>query len=514
MPIKTSLTILGLIGLLLLPRVAPELKNFASFDPQLIANVIDLPLPKLKTEALPDVEDLRAGRLEVRAPSNLIDPTHSLDHFYAALLKGGTTRILHYGDSPTTGDLITADARAMLQKQFGDGGVGFILIARPWAWYNHRGVEMDASNWKIDVALVAQLKDGMHGLGGVSFIGSTGASARWRMKTRQDSIEVAYLSQPDGGAFAVDANDKELGDKELGMKELGVVETAPQAIKDTAPGPTPEPAAPTAPPAKTPGYAAFEVPAGATKFAVRVTQGTVRLYGVEFRGHSNGVIYSSLGINGANVTVLSHLINGPHWTAVLRHYKPSLVIVNYGTNESGYAKFVDNSWAPEMREVVRRLHAALPDASVLLMSPMDRGEKNAAGEIATMQALPRLVSIERKVAAETGTAFFNTFAAMGGAGTMARWYVAEPRLVSADFIHPTSYGAKIVGELLYKSLSDGYSEYKLRQLNHQATESSSAGKAEPPAQPDSVSSTPGSKSAPSKSGSKPESKSAPKHVEP
>lgn len=515
MPIKTSLTILGLIGLLLLPRVAPELKNFASFDPQLIANVIDLPLPKLKTEALPDLEDLRAGRLEVRAPSNLIDPAHSLDHFYAALLKGGTTRILHYGDSPTTGDLITADARAMLQKQFGDAGVGFILIARPWAWYNHRGVEMDASGWKIDVALVPQLKDGMHGLGGVSFIGSAGATARWRMKTPQDSIEVAYLSQTDGGAFAVDASVG-ADDKEIGVKEIGVVETAPRAIKATTPETAPEPAAPepAAPPTKTPGYAAFEIPAGATKFAVRVTRGTVRLYGVEFRGHSNGVIYSSLGINGANVTVLSHLINGPHWTAVLRHYKPSLVIVNYGTNESGYAKFVDTSWAPEMREVVRRLHAALPEASVLLMSPMDRGEKNAAGEIVTMEALPRLVNIERKVAAETGTAFFNTFAAMGGSGTMARWYVAEPRLVSADFIHPTSQGAKIVGELLYKSLSDGYNEYKLRQLNHQATESSSAGKAEPPAQPDSVSSTPRAKSAPSKSGSKSDSKSAPKNVEP
>jgi hypothetical protein len=123
-----------------------------------------------------------------------------------------------------------------------------------------------------------------------------------------------------------------------------------------------------------------------------------------------------------------------------------------------------------------------------------------------MQALPRLVSIESKVAAETGVAFFNTFQAMGGAGTMARWYAAEPRLVSADFIHPTSYGAKIVGELLYKSLSDGYNEYKLRQLNHQSTESSSAGRAESQAQPDSVPSAPESKNVPAKTGSKPESK--------
>jgi lysophospholipase L1-like esterase len=440
MPIKTSLAILSFIGLLFVPLASPALKSFVAFDRQWIWNLIDLPIPKLKTEPLPDIEGIRSKRLEVRAPSNLVDPTHTLDHFYAALLKGGTTRIVHYGDSPTTGDLITADTRAMLQKQFGDGGSGFVLIARPWAWYNRRGVEMEASSsWKIEIAGIAQLKDGMHGLGGVSFIGSSGANAHWKTKTRHDIVEVAFLRQPDGGAIAIDADDK----------ELGIVETASDPDSDT----------------KGPGYKSFEIPGGATKFAVRVTRGTVRLYGIEFRT-GGGVIYSSLGINGANVTLLSRSFNGPHWAAELRHYKPSLVIVNYGTNESGYAKFVDTTWGPEMREVVKRLHAALPESSIILMSPMDRGEKNAAGEIETVQTLPRLVSIESRVAAETGAAFFNTFEAMGGAGTMARWYTGEPRLVSADFIHPMPAGAKIVGELLYNALRDGYNEYKLRQLDH------------------------------------------------
>ena len=48
------------------------------------------------------------------------------------------------------------------------------------------------------------------------------------------------------------------------------------------------------------------------------------------------MVYHSLGINGANVTLLSRSFNGPHWTAELRHYKPDLVIINYGTNESGF----------------------------------------------------------------------------------------------------------------------------------------------------------------------------------
>jgi lysophospholipase L1-like esterase len=192
---------------------------------------------------------------------------------------------------------------------------------------------------------------------------------------------------------------------------------------------------------------------------------------VEFNKSRPGVLYSSLGVNGANITLLSHAFNGAHWAAELRHYRPDLVVLAYGTNESGFPKFVDSTWGGELKSAVKRLQNALPDASILLMSPMDRGVRNDRGEIETIDALPRLVKIEARVADETGVAFFNTFQAMGGEGTMARWYAAEPRLVGADYIHPMPAGAKIVGELLYGSLRDGYNEYKLRQLKSREPES-------------------------------------------
>jgi lysophospholipase L1-like esterase len=220
----------------------------------------------------------------------------------------------------------------------------------------------------------------------------------------------------------------------------------------------------TAADAKAPGWAVFDLPAGSKKFTLTVTRGQVRLYGAEFRKQRPGVMYSALGVNGANITLLSRAFNGAQWTAELHHYRPDLVVLAYGTNESGFAKFVDTTWAAEMTIAVKRLQAALPGASILLMSPMDRGEKNDQGEIATIATLPRLVNIEQRVATDTGVAFFNTFQAMGGPGTMARWYASEPRLVGSDYIHPMPAGAKVVGELLYGALRDGYNEYKLRQL--------------------------------------------------
>jgi len=146
-------------------------------------------------------------------------------------------------------------------------------------------------------------------------------------------------------------------------------------------------------------------------------------------------------------------------------------VINYGTNEADFSAFVEKHYERELREAIRRVRAALPGASILLMSPMDRGYLTGPGEIETMATIPVIVATQRRVAKETGCAFFNTFAAMGGAGTMARWYDSQPRLVSADFIHPSPAGGKIVATIFVKQIESGLSHYKLRQLHNQSSAS-------------------------------------------
>ena len=443
-PVKTTLAVLTFAALLLVPQAFPSLKNYISIEPKSAVAVVTFPLKPAATEALIDPlaspENLSATlnkRLLTKAPKNLFDPAHVLDHFYEALLKGESVHIIQYGDSPTTADLITADARALFQHEFGDGGMGFVLMARPWAWYNHRGIEMSGSNWKIDVGGNSSIKDGLNGLGAVSFRGAPGAVSHWKVKTAHRSVEIAYLVEPQGGAFVVEADGNPIG------TGSSAVVAGEQAF--------------------TPGYATFDIPPGTAEIGLKVTSGSVRFYGADFR-KGVGVVYSSLGINGANVTLLSNAFNEAHWTDELRHYKPNLIIVNYGTNESGFPGFVDNTWGREMRKAVARLQRAMPEASILLMSPMDRGAKAANGEIDTIPTMPRLVATESKIASDTGVAFFDTFEAMGGSGTMGRWYTSEPRLVGSDYIHPMPAGARIVGELLFSALREGFNQFKLEQL--------------------------------------------------
>jgi hypothetical protein len=95
---------------------------------------------------------------------------------------------------------------------------------------------------------------------------------------------------------------------------------------------------------------------------------------------------------------------------------------------------------------------------------MDRGHRTGSGDIETMATIPRIVDTQRRVAEATGCGFFDTFTAMGGAGTMARWYTSQPRLVAADFIHPYAAGGKIIATVLVKQIESGLSRYKLRQV--------------------------------------------------
>ena len=457
LPLKATLVILVFGAIILLPQAIPSM-NYYAFDPRNANAVLDFkpPTPMADFDVSPlasesSLDELRNRRLTAFAPRSLMDPGHTLDHFYESLEKGGVTRVLHYGDSPTTADLITADVRVLMQQQFGNAGTGFVLIARPWAWYGRRGVDMSASNWQIDIGGNSPVKDGINGLGAVSFRGAAGAVANWTLAdATHHSVEVYFLSEPEGGDFTMEADGRPMG-------------SASAQAAGTAPA-----------------FERFNIPEGCSHVTLRVTRGSVRLFGADFRRADPGVVYTSAGINGANVTLLSRALNEEHWTQELQHYNPDLVVINYGTNESGFPTFVDTTWGREMRLAVQRVHNAVPNASILLMSPMDRGAKKDTGEIDTLATLPRLVTTEAKVALDMNVAFFNTFEAMGGQGTMARWYASEPRLVGADYIHPLPAGAKIVGELLFSALHEGYQHHKAQGQRQKIADSSATAQARRP----------------------------------
>ncbi len=367
----------------------------------------------------------------------------ALDRFYAKLaaVQGGepiVARIAHYGDSTIATDGITGTVRRLLQRRFGDAGHGFVAAARHALPYFHVGIEHSDRGWKLASVTRGARKDGRYGYGGL--LASSWGGARMRVATaskgdvgtRVSLVDIAYQAHPAGGVLQVRVDDA----------DARSIQTRAERTEDR--------------------WERIELPDGPHEVVIRAAgKGLVRLYGVSFERSGPGVIYDSLGLVGARADRLLHF-DVDHWAAQFRHAGVDLVVLQFGGNEA-VDRHMRLSWyRKRLRRVVRALRKAAPQADCLLMAPLDQAGRDARGRIRTKPIVPKIVAIQREVATEEGCAFWNTFEAMGGPGSMRRWYRARPKLAWGDFIHATPAGYNRIGQLFYKALIEGYARYLSR----------------------------------------------------
>ena len=366
----------------------------------------------------------------------LVDPGDALKGFYSALrwaeLGVGVVRVLHLGDSVVTGDLITAEAGARLRKAYGDGGPGWMYLARPWEWYMRLGVTLEGGQWQIFSPLLTARKDRRYGLAGLAFSGTPEAETVLRTAKHHpfSRITLHYFAMPKGGSVILQ------------------VDRQPPVVLSTAGEPGPAASA----------FANLEDTPHTLTLKPK-GDGDILLYGLVLERDGAGVVYDAIGSNGGAIHHLAHL-DAHNWIAALGLRHPDLVILGFGTNESGYYNIPGPAYATDYREVVRRIREALPEAGILLMGPLDRGERGESGEIVTMPRIIKITEAQRKIAEDLGCAFFDTFQAMGGEGAAGRWYFNSPRLMTADFTHPTRAGADRVASLLVESLQARYRAFR------------------------------------------------------
>lgn len=380
----------------------------------------------------------RAERSEVVfEPREIVDPSgNALHRFHTALGRtarreeGALTRIAHYGDSLIVSDLITSSLRAAFQKRYGDGGPGFVLAGRPWGWYRRMGVRNGASSgWKTYRALSGGPADRFFGFGGVTFSTHRPRQRVWYRTDETEtgpvtvsSLDLHYLAQPEGGDIEVIID---------GVHRLTVSTAGHDA------------------------HSAFHrvaVPEGSHEFLLKTSNGPVRIFGAALERSGPGVVYDSLGINGASTTVLGR-IDAEHLAEQLRHRQVDLVVVAFGANESNRPGLVEQ-YQETVVPILGRLREASGGASCLVMSALDRGERLSSGGVRTNPLVKTIVAEQRRAARAAGCAFFDTFAAMGGEQAMWRW--SRAGLASGDLVHPTPEGAELIGRGLFQALEQSY----------------------------------------------------------
>lgn len=360
--------------------------------------------------------------------------TAPLSTFHLALrqLEVGTrtkVRVLHFGDSHTAADILTTTIRRDLQARFGNGGRGFLLLGHPWKAYNPQDViVMSQGRWIGKRAILTDpesLADKRFGLCGIASEpsgpeGTTTIAAPGEppFSAPMASLTLLYLRQPLGGEFSISLD---------GAPPTRIATDAPQYEL---------------------GIEQRTLGSGRHTATIAADSNSpVRLFGAVVEAAQPGVVYDTLGVNGAFFESVLHWDSAMLASQVALR-SPDLIVVMYGTNDAGDKKLAPDSLARTMTVALARLRRGAPSAACLIVGPPD-GRSTVRRPVSAAR-LQWVVDVERTVAREQGCAFIDARALMGGAGSFGQWQ--RQGLAAPDGVHLTYRGYQMLGHLIAKEM--------------------------------------------------------------
>lgn len=386
----------------------------------------------------------------------------SMKAFHEALARAqageGQARLVFFGASHVASDLFTGHIRRELQARFGDAGHGFVVPVHPWRTYRHRdiNIESDAKRWETHRIRVGDSEVEQVGIAGVAMASSrSGSFGAVRTAEEGDHgrnasfFELYYLRTPRGGDLDV------------------LIDGRPARRISTRASST------------EPGYATFRVPDGPHRFEIRtLSKRPVWIFGLTVERDQPGVVVDTLGINGSRARY-QLLWDDALYHEHLQRRNPDLVVLAYGTNESGDESPLED-YERDLRAVVERARDAVPDAACLLIGPSDRPMQVEERVFEDRARTAAVISVQHRVALEHGCGFFDLVAFQGGALSMVQWAASDPAYASQDHIHYTRLGYQRLGEVLLSALLDGMPASGEPNLAPGSTASADAGSVDGP----------------------------------
>ncbi len=177
-------------------------------------------------------------------------------------------------------------------------------------------------------------------------------------------------------------------------------------------------------------------------------------YGLTLENDDPGVVYHSIGINGAS---LPSFLRCNLFVPQLRALNPDLAIVSIGTNDAYTRYFDQDGYEKNYRAFIQNLQAANPEIAIILTVPNDsylyRRYVNKNTRL--------MEDVIIKLAKEYGYGVWDFYALMGGLGSSRTWESAG--LMQHDKIHFTQEGYTLKGNLLFQAFLKSYNNYTDRR---------------------------------------------------
>jgi hypothetical protein len=358
-----------------------------------------------------------------------ISNSYKLDKIYKSLFEidktGSKIIFFHIGDSHIQADYISHTIRTTLQKKFGNAGRGLISplkIAKTNEPFNF--LTSSKNNWKKQL-IISKKQILPIGITGVS-IQSRDTIGKITIKTfNTDSLDYSFnrveLFFNKDSSFSITINDTinswikdvEFSEKTIFQSDTKTNETNIEFIKTNE------------------------------------NQSKFIFYGCSLENNNEGIVYHSVGINGAKYADY----NKPNdFTNQLVNIKPNLIILSLGTNESFQVDFDTLNFRLTIDSLVQKIKKTNPNTSILLTTPacsFKNKKKNNNLNLVTKTIID--------YATKNDLPYWNLFDITGGENSAINW--KKNLLLSNDGVHYTKNGYILQGNLFVLAFLKGYNQY-------------------------------------------------------
>lgn len=184
---------------------------------------------------------------------------------------------------------------------------------------------------------------------------------------------------------------------------------------------------------------------------------TFVLNGLVMDSDEPGIVYSTIGVNGASVP---SYLGCRNFSRDLKLVKPDLAIFAIGINDATAANFTDSLFVANYDSLIYNIRSVAPDCALLFITNNDSYRRvrrkyyvNKNGEVARRGFY--------ELAEKWHSPVWDLYEIMGGEGSMQKWQ--EEHLAQRDKVHFTRAGYEVVGKMFFNAFMDYYLNYDVEK---------------------------------------------------
>lgn len=347
--------------------------------------------------------------------------------------KNRVVSVVHIGDSHIQADWMTGRLRKNFQNYFGHAGRGLIVPARA-AKSNESASIFTSSAGTWETKKVISSDQSLYpGIGGITFHTSDSSAAlNIELKDSADfsvkNQKLSLIYRKDPLSYFIELKDKSA--RALAWIGPYTREEDPETSTVFPEG----------------IFSGFTIQVKKTQsFQERFT-----LYGIILENGQPGILYHTIGVNGAK---FKHFAGAAELHRQTKKLSPDLVIISLGTNDAGEFPSQDPARTEHILNLIEGIRKLNPETSFLLTT-VPGHFRNANKKHPGVEQVNSAIAA---AAASKNLAVFDLYEAGGGKNAASRW--AKRGLIQADGIHFTKEGYELQGDMLFQALIHSFNRY-------------------------------------------------------